>query len=110
MLTGVVEEGTGKMAQIAGLTCAGKTGTAQKLDPNGRYSHDKFVASFIGFAPAEDPVVTIAVSIDEPHPAYFGGVVAAPVFKSVAAEAARYLKTKQALSGQLGLDGNKRSR
>jgi cell division protein FtsI (penicillin-binding protein 3) len=110
MLTGVVEEGTGKMAQIAGLTCAGKTGTAQKLDPNGRYSHDKFVASFIGFAPAEDPVVTIAVSIDEPHPAYFGGVVAAPVFKSVAAEAARYLKTKQALSGQLGLDGNKKSR
>ncbi len=110
MLTGAVEEGTGKMAQIPGLTSAGKTGTAQKLDANGAYSHDKFVASFIGFAPVEDPVVTIVVSVDEPHPYYFGGVVAAPVFKNVAADVVRYLKTKQSLDTQMNLNANKRSR
>ncbi|HPL82890.1 MAG TPA: penicillin-binding transpeptidase domain-containing protein [Candidatus Omnitrophota bacterium] len=110
MLTGVVEEGTGRMAQIPGLTSAGKTGTAQKIDANGVYSHNKFVASFIGFAPVEDPVVVIVVSVDEPHPYYFGGVVAAPVFKNVAADAVRYLKTKRALSSQMGLNGNKRTR
>jgi len=98
MLTGVVEEGTGKMAQVKGITSAGKTGTAQKIDPKGGYSHNKFIASFIGYAPAEEPVVTIVVSVDEPRPYYFGGVVAAPVFRNVAAEAVRYLKTKQALS------------
>ncbi len=97
MLTGVVEEGTGKMAQIPGLTSAGKTGTAQKIEPSGVYSHNKFVASFIGFAPVEDPVVTIVVSIDEPRPYYFGGVVAAPVFRNVAADVVRYLKTKEAM-------------
>jgi cell division protein FtsI/penicillin-binding protein 2 len=96
MLTGVVEEGTGKMAQIPGITSAGKTGTAQKLDANGAYSHNKFTASFVGFAPAEDPLVTIVVSLDEPHPQYYGGVVAAPVFRNVAGDVIRYLKTKQA--------------
>jgi len=96
MLTGVVEEGTGKMAQIPGITSAGKTGTAQKLEPNGAYSHNKFTASFVGFAPAEDPMVVIVVSVDEPHPYYYGGVVAAPVFKNVAGDVIRYLKTKQA--------------
>jgi membrane peptidoglycan carboxypeptidase len=53
ILTGVVEEGTGKLGKISGFTAAGKTGTAQKLEPNGAYSHNKFVASFIGFAPTE---------------------------------------------------------
>lgn len=109
MLTGVVEEGTGKMAQIPGLTSAGKTGTAQKLEANGAYSHNKFIASFIGFAPVEDPVVTIVVTLDEPHPNYYGGVVAAPVFKNVAADVVRYLKTKQALNVQMDLDAYKRS-
>ncbi|MCX5707354.1 MAG: penicillin-binding transpeptidase domain-containing protein [Candidatus Omnitrophica bacterium] len=106
MLTGVVEEGTGKMAQIPGFSAAGKTGTAQKLEPNGAYSHNKFVASFIGFAPAEDPIVTIVVSVDEPHPYYYGGVVAAPVFKNVAAEVIRYLKAKQAFNEGLNLNAN----
>ena len=110
MLTGVIEEGTGKMAQIPGLTSAGKTGTAQKLDVNGAYSHNKFVASFIGFAPVEDPVVTIVVSVDEPHPYYFGGVVAAPVFKNVAADVVRYLKTKQVLATQMKSNADKRPR
>lgn len=108
MLTGVVEEGTGKMARIPGITSAGKTGTAQKIDANGAYSHDKFVASFIGFAPVEDPVVTIVISVDEPHPYYFGGVVAAPVFRNVAADVVRYLKTKQSLDTQMNLNANRR--
>ena len=95
ILVGVVEEGTGKLAKISGVTAAGKTGTAQKLEPNGAYSHNKFVASFIGFAPAEDPQVAIAVTVDEPHPLYFGGVVAAPVFKNVANDILKYLIQKQ---------------
>ena len=93
MLTGVVEEGTGKLAKLMGFSAAGKTGTAQKLEPNGTYSHNKFVATFIGFAPAEDPMIAIVVTVDEPHPNYYGGVVAAPVFKNVAGDVIRYLKT-----------------
>ena len=92
ILTGVIEEGTGKLAKVKGFSAAGKTGTAQKLEADGRYSHSKFVASFIGFAPAEDPLLAIVVTVDEPHPYYFGGVVAAPVFQNVAGDAIRYIK------------------
>ncbi len=92
ILIGVVEEGTGKLAKVSGFSAAGKTGTAQKLEANGTYSHNKFIASFIGFAPAQDPLLTIVVTIDEPHPVYFGGVVAAPVFQKVASDAIRYIK------------------
>jgi cell division protein FtsI (penicillin-binding protein 3) len=92
ILTGAVEEGTGKLAKVSGFSAAGKTGTAQKLDPNGAYSHTKFVASFIGFSPAEDPLLAIVVTVDEPHPYYFGGVVAAPVFQKVAGDVIRYIK------------------
>ena len=95
ILTGVIEQGTGKLAKIEGFSAAGKTGTAQKLEPSGAYSHDKFMASFIGFAPAEDPLIAIAVIVDEPRPYYFGGVVAAPVFKNVASDVLRYLKMKK---------------
>jgi len=95
ILTGAVEEGTGKMAKMEGFTAAGKTGTAQKLEPNGRYSHSKFIASFIGFAPAEDPMLTIVVTVDEPHPYYFGGVVAAPVFKNVAGDVIKYIRSSR---------------
>jgi len=95
ILTGVVEQGTGKMGKVPGFSAAGKTGTAQKLEPNGAYSHNKFVGSFIGFAPAEDPLLAIVVTIDEPHPIYFGGVVAAPVFKAVAGDAIRYIKSNE---------------
>jgi cell division protein FtsI (penicillin-binding protein 3) len=95
ILTGVIEEGTGRLAKVSGFSAAGKTGTAQKLEPNGAYSHNKFVASFIGFAPAEDPILTIVVTVDEPRPVYFGGVVAAPVFKAVAGDVIRYLKSNE---------------
>ncbi len=95
ILTGVIEEGTGRLGKVAGFSAAGKTGTAQKIEPNGRYSHNKFIASFVGFAPAEDPLLTIVVCVDEPHPYYYGGVVAAPVFQKVAGDAIRYLKGNQ---------------
>lgn len=95
ILTGVIEEGTGKLAKVLGFSAAGKTGTAQKLEADGSYSHSKFVASFIGFSPAEDPLLTIVVTLDEPHPYYFGGVVAAPVFQKVAGDAIRYIKGSQ---------------
>jgi cell division protein FtsI/penicillin-binding protein 2 len=104
ILTGVVEQGTGKLAKITGFTAAGKTGTAQKLEPNGAYSHNKFVASFIGFAPAEEPVIAIAVVVDDPWPYYFGGVVAAPVFKNVAGDVLRYLKTRHPITEVLALN------
>lgn len=109
ILTAAVEEGTGKLAKINGFTAAGKTGTAQKLEPNGTYSHNKFVASFIGFAPAEDPVIAIAVTVDEPHPYYFGGVVAAPVFKNVASDSIRYLRANQLVNESIALNENKRA-
>jgi cell division protein FtsI (penicillin-binding protein 3) len=95
ILTGVIEEGTGKLGKVLGFSAAGKTGTAQKLEPDGSYSHNKFIASFIGFSPAEDPLITVVVTVDEPHPYYFGGVVAAPVFQKVASEIIRYLKASQ---------------
>lgn len=98
ILTGVVEKGTGKLAKLEGFSAAGKTGTAQKIEPSGAYSHNKFVASFIGFAPVEDPAIAVAVVVDEPRPSYFGGVVSAPVFKNVAQEVLRYLKIKESMS------------
>ncbi len=84
ILVKVVDEGTGKTAKINGIPVGGKTGTAQKVLPNGRgYSHSNFMASFIGFAPADDPEYVMVVVLDDPKPMYYGGVVAAPVFKEV---------------------------
>lgn len=107
ILTGAVEEGTGKLAKMDGFTAAGKTGTAQKLEPNGAYSHSKYVASFIGFAPAEDPVIAIAVIIDEPRPYYFGGVVSAPVFKNVASDVLKYINSNKTSGGLVFLNEDK---
>lgn len=85
MLEGVTLNGTAKKAQLDGYTAAGKTGTAQKIDARTRaYSKTKFVASFVGFAPVNDPAVVIIVVIDEPGGAYHGGDVAAPVFRQIA--------------------------
>lgn len=85
MLEGVTLNGTAKKAQLDGYTAAGKTGTAQKIDPRTRtYSATKFVASFVGFAPVNNPAVVIIVVIDEPGGSYHGGDVAAPVFRQIA--------------------------
>jgi len=95
ILAAVVEEGTGKPARLIGYTAAGKTGTAQKIDPSGAYSHSHYVSSFVGFAPVQKPQVTILVSIDSPVGAIYGADVAAPAFKSVAEETLAYLNVPQ---------------
>lgn len=92
MLRDVVIEGTGTRAGVPGYTVAGKTGTAAKVDPEGGYSTDKYVASFAGFVPATSPRLVILVAVDEPQGAYFGGVVAAPVFQEIAKFALPYLE------------------
>ncbi len=84
--------GTAPLAQIPGYRVAGKTGTAHKVEA-GRYVN-KYVASFVGFAPASDPRIIIAVMIDEPSGQHFGGQVAAPVFANVAASALRSLNVQ----------------
>jgi cell division protein FtsI (penicillin-binding protein 3) len=87
----VVTDGTARLAQIPGYTVAGKTGTAQKLDPNtGTYSHTKHVASFTGYAPARNPKISAIVVIDEPQGPDGGGEVAAPVFRRIVEQILRY--------------------
>lgn len=94
MLIETTEEGgTGTLATVPGYQVAGKTGTAQKVDPvTGGYSVDKRVSSFVGFVPADDPKLVILVVIDEPEGTTYGGVVAAPVFSRVAGQSLSYLK------------------
>jgi cell division protein FtsI/penicillin-binding protein 2 len=87
MLRDVVIEGTGKLASVPGYEVAGKTGTAAKPDPEGGYSTDKYVASFVGFVPATAPRFVILVTVDEPKGSIFGGDVAAPVFQEIAKSA-----------------------
>lgn len=95
MLEAVVAQGgTGTKARLNGYTSAGKSGTAQKYDPNiGHYSPTDYIASFIGFAPATQPAVTIAVIIDSPRNGHHGGEVSAPVFKRIAEQVLPYLDT-----------------
>ncbi|MBU1006779.1 MAG: penicillin-binding protein 2 [Candidatus Omnitrophica bacterium] len=96
ILRGVVEEGTGKSAEVKGYFPAGKTGTAQKVESNGTYSHSKFTASFVGFLPYNDPMFTVVVILDQPRPQYYGGTVCAPVFKKVTEQMMRYYKIEPA--------------
>ncbi len=92
MMEGIVDEGTGKSAALNGYTAAGKTGTAQKIDPATRkYSKTKYVASFAGFAPVNNPAVSVAVIIDSPVGAHYGAQVSAPVFAEVAQQVLEYL-------------------
>jgi cell division protein FtsI (penicillin-binding protein 3) len=92
LMEGVVLDGTGKLAHLDGWTAAGKTGSAQKIDPStGRYSRTQLIASFTGFAPISNPAVTILVSLDSPVGQHEGGQVAAPVFKRVAEQVLPYL-------------------
>ncbi|RKY38369.1 MAG: penicillin-binding protein 2 [Candidatus Omnitrophota bacterium] len=91
VLQRVVEKGTGRRAQIRGYKVAGKTGTAQKPSPSGGYYKDRFVSSFIGFLPADNPLICIAVVIDEPKGAHFGSIVAAPLFQRIGKQVMEYL-------------------
>ena len=93
MLVDVVAEGTGTLAHVPGYVVAGKTGTANKPDPEtGGYSTSKYVASFVGIVPATSPRLVILVTVDEPQGAIFGGTVAAPVFQQIARFALQYLE------------------
>jgi len=91
MRTVTTEGGTGVQAALEGYSVCGKTGTAQKTDESGTYTKGKYVASFVGFVPAENPAITILVVVDEPRGQHFGGVVAGPAFKKIAYETLSYL-------------------
>lgn len=92
ILEGVVTSGTGTKAAIPGFRVAGKTGTAQKVDPRtGAYSSALSIGSFVGFVPADSPRLAMIVVIDEPQGEAWGGVVAAPVFRRVGEQALTYM-------------------
>jgi len=92
ILEGVVTNGTGMKAAISGYRVAGKTGTAQKVDPRtGTYSSSLSVGSFVGFVPADAPRLAMIIVIDEPQGEAWGGVVAAPVFRRVGEQVLTYL-------------------
>ena len=93
MMEGVVLFGTAKnVARLNGYTSGGKTGTAQKIDVlTHRYSKTKYIASFVGIAPLNNPAITVAVIIDSPEGNHYGNVNAAPVFREVAQEVLEYL-------------------
>lgn len=94
-LEGVVgERGTAQLARVTGFTVAGKTGTAQKVDPKGGYTPGKYVVSFVGYMPAEDPRFVCLIMVNDAKIASnlnYGGLVAAPIFSRVGEKAARYL-------------------
>lgn len=93
LLTLVVSEGTGIKAQVPGYSVAGKTGTAQKRDPvTGSYTSKAHRSSFMGFLPVDNPVLSIIVVVDDPQGVYYGGDVAAPVFREIAEYSLRYLQ------------------
>ena len=97
MLAAVVsKQGTAASAIVDGVPAAGKTGTAQKAE-NGRYSDSRWLASFAGFLPVEDPRVVIVVMVDEPKGVHYGGLIAAPVFKSIAEASLEYLGIEREL-------------
>ena len=93
MLRGVLAPGgTASEASIPGYDLAGKTGTAEKPDPvTGTYSKTRYIASFVGFAPAHAPRLLVTVMVDEPQGSIYGGEVAAPAFTRIAAFAMPYL-------------------
>lgn len=94
VLKAVVTEGTGSGARVTGYTVAGKTGTAQKARTDGvaGYANGKYVGSFSGFVPADDPAVLIIVTIDEPSGSIYGGTIAAPTFSRLAGYCMEHLK------------------
>ncbi|HEY6466714.1 MAG TPA: penicillin-binding protein [Candidatus Acidoferrales bacterium] len=92
MMEAVVLRGTGSSAQLNGYTAAGKSGTAQKIDPaTGRYSKTDYSASFVGFAPVDNPAITILVTLDSPVGGHLGGPTDGPIFKRIAQQVLTYL-------------------
>ncbi|WP_077300404.1 stage V sporulation protein D [Virgibacillus pantothenticus] len=99
-LESVVAQGTGRPAYVDGYRVGGKTGTAQKVGPDGRYMKNNYVVSFIGFAPADDPEIVVYVAVDNPKNAVqFGGVVAAPVVGRIIGDSLRAMEVKPRTEG-----------
>lgn len=90
ILSKVVSDGSGRRAKLKKVKVGGKTGTAQKIKPGGGYSHTDFYASFIGFFPVQEPKYVMGVVIDEPRTYYYGGMIAAPLFKKIAEKIVEY--------------------
>jgi cell division protein FtsI/penicillin-binding protein 2 len=91
IMQNVVTDGTGRFAFSEKYDLCGKTGTAQMVDPGGGYYDNKYNATFLGFAPKQDPAVSIVVAAFDPHPSYFGGTVSGPAFKRIAERVLEYL-------------------
>lgn len=91
MMEKEVSEGGGHKASVNGYRFAGKTGTAEKLNPDGGYMANHYISSFIGFGPVEDPEIAVLIIIDDPTGMYYGGQIAAPVFSEIAAQIMRHL-------------------
>lgn len=113
LLEQVVERGTGTKAKIEGVRICGKTGTAHKYEPNVHgYSENEFIASFVGFFPADDPQVLICTMLDNPRTSYWGGEVAAPIFKRIVQRLinvdSRLVHQKQAEPANMPRNGNGR--
>lgn len=100
MKTVVMQGGTGENAALEGYSVCGKTGTAQKVGEDGGYAKGKYIASFIGFAPSENPKAVILVVIDEPESQYYGGEVAAPAFRKIAYETLHYKNVVPTISNE----------
>ena len=90
MMEKVVSEGGGQGAKIKGYQFAGKTGTAEKIGPNGGYMEGHYIASFVGFGPLPAPRITLLIVLDDPHGVYYGGQIAAPVFQEIMIQIMRY--------------------
>ena len=101
ILVGVVEGGSGRRARVEGYNVAGKTGTAQKAEKNGKGYLGKEIMSFMGFLPAENPMVSIIVMLDEPKGARFSGQIAGPLFQKVAVQTMQYLKQTEFFGPEL---------
>jgi len=102
MASVTTEGGTGVNAALEGYSVCGKTGTAQKIDEKGTYSDEKYIASFLGFIPAEDPEITVLVVIDEPQGKHYGSIVAAPAFKRIAHETVNYMNIPLTVDNSFG--------
>lgn len=102
LLAGVVERGTGKQARIAHFRVCGKTGTAEKVKPGGGYYKNKYIASFVGFAPFDRPRIALAVCVDEPEREHLGGRVSAPAFKNIMEQILSYMEIESDKTDETG--------
>ncbi|GAB3067968.1 stage V sporulation protein D [Virgibacillus ainsalahensis] len=99
-LESVVAQGTGRPAYVEGYRVGGKTGTAQKVGPDGRYMENNYIVSFIGFAPADDPEIVVYLAVDNPkNTVQFGGVVAAPIVGTIIGDSLRALEVEPRTGG-----------